>query len=244
MLVRILKLFGLDLPAKIAEVRIGIEERLELAKDQASQTVQTVAVVTALSAVAAITLLSAFAVGLIALYHWVAIGYGPFFGLAAVGTVLIFVAIAALSGAMIKAKSLPAGRSTRAAAKKPEHARAHAERVSASAATIEQRLSIAPPVQPLSSTSASDLIEPLSLVLSRMIRFPSVGNPVLDDLLVRLRESARGVADDAVQTVAHAVRDGNRPHMLAVLGGAVLLGWVLGRHHSPEADALQPDARV
>jgi hypothetical protein len=238
MLIRILKLFGFDLPARVAEVRVGLEERFELAKDQVNQTVQTVAIVTALFAVAALTLLSAFAVGLIALYRWVALAYGPFFGLAAVGITLILIAIATFSGAMIKAKSLPAESQARAAVRKAEHARAHAERVSTAAAIIEQRVSIAPPIQPLSSTSANDLVEPLSLILSRMIKFPNVGNPILDELLVRLRESARGVADDAVRTVAHAVRDGDRPHMLAVLGGAVLLGWTLGRRHSPEPDAL------
>jgi hypothetical protein len=88
MLVKILKLFGLDLPAKIAEVRIGIEERLELAKDLVSQTAQAAAVLTALFALAWIALFSAFAVGLTALYSWVALNYGQFYGFAAVGFVL------------------------------------------------------------------------------------------------------------------------------------------------------------
>ena len=56
MLIRIFKLFGLDLPAKMAEVQIGIEERLELAKDQVSQTAQAIAVLTALFALAAVAL--------------------------------------------------------------------------------------------------------------------------------------------------------------------------------------------
>jgi hypothetical protein len=95
----------------------------------------------------------------------------------------------------------------------------------------------APAIDP---TKKSSLFE----VPSRMIKFPNVGNPILDELLVRLRESARGVADDAVRTVAHAVRDGDRPHMLAVLGAAVLLGWTLGRRHSPEPMLYSPDARI
>jgi hypothetical protein len=40
MLVKVLKLFGIDVPAKLAEVRIDLEERVELAKDQVNQAAQ------------------------------------------------------------------------------------------------------------------------------------------------------------------------------------------------------------
>jgi hypothetical protein len=238
MLVRILKLFGFDLPAKMAEVRVGFEERLELAKDQVSQTAQAVAVLTALFALAAIALLSAFAVGLIALYSWVALNYGQFYGFAAVGFSLTLIAVVLFSAGMSKAKSRAAEGAAQAAATKIRLAQAHVERVDTAAAEIEQRVLVAPPAQPLSSTFFSDLVEPLTPILSRMIKFPKFGNPVLDELLVHLRGSARGVGDEALRGVTHAVRYGARPHMLAVLGGAVLVGWMLARHHEPEADIL------
>ena len=48
MFFKLLRLFGLDVPARIAEVRIDLEERVELAKDQINQTAQTAAVLAAL----------------------------------------------------------------------------------------------------------------------------------------------------------------------------------------------------
>jgi hypothetical protein len=238
MLIRIFKLLGFDLPAKMAEVQIGIEERLELAKDQVSQTAQAVAVLTALFALAAIALLSAFAVGLIALYSWVALNHGQFYGFAAVGFSLTLIAVVLFSAGMSKAKSRGAEGAAQATAAKIRLAQAHVERVDAAAAAIEQRVVATLPAPPLSSTSFSDLVEPLTPVLSRMVKLPKFGNPFLEKLLVHLRGSARVVGDEALQGVAHSVRYGDRPHMSAVLGGAVLVGWMLARHHEPGADVL------
>jgi hypothetical protein len=145
MLVRILKLLGLDLPTKIAEVRIGIEERVELAKDQVSRTAQAVAVLTALFALAAIALLSAFTVGLIALYSWVALNYGQFYGFAAVGFILTLIAVVLFSAGMSKAKSRAAEGAAQAAATKLRLAQAHVERVGAAAAAVEHRVLVALP---------------------------------------------------------------------------------------------------
>jgi hypothetical protein len=44
MLFRILKLFGIDIPARMAEVRIDLEERFDLAKNSVQQAAQTTAV--------------------------------------------------------------------------------------------------------------------------------------------------------------------------------------------------------
>jgi hypothetical protein len=79
-------------------------------------------------------------------------------------------------------------------------------------------------------TSAADLVAPLSLVLSRVLRFPTTGNPVLDQLLFELRGSAKGAADDAVDGMVRTIRYGDRTKLVAVLGTAVLVGWLLARH--------------
>ena len=89
----------------------------------------------------------------------------------------------------------------------------------------------------MSSTSAGDLIEPLTLILSKMIKFPTVGHPLLDDLLVHLRGPVRGVAEETVERVAHAVRYGARSQLVMALGSAALIGWFLGRHRPDETDA-------
>jgi hypothetical protein len=52
MLFKILKLFGLDVPAKVAAAKSMIEQRVEEVTDYAKQVTQTTAVIAALSAVA------------------------------------------------------------------------------------------------------------------------------------------------------------------------------------------------
>ena len=87
LLLNLLKAFGLDIPARVAELKARIEQRVEDAADQAVHVVQDIAVTVALVCCAAITALAAIAVGLVALARWVADLYGPFAGLAAVGAV-------------------------------------------------------------------------------------------------------------------------------------------------------------
>ena len=164
MFFKILKLFGLDVPAKIAEVRVDLDERVELAKDQINQAAQTAAVMAALFALASLAALAALGVGLIAFYSWVLLNYGQFYGFAAVGGVLLFVAVTIFASAMIKKKSWSAESANRAAAKKMNLVQVHAERVAAAAEAIEGPAILPLPPQSLRSTSsASDLAEPLTL---------------------------------------------------------------------------------
>jgi hypothetical protein len=239
-MLKIMKMFGVDVPAKVAEIRLKLEERVELAKDHLNQAAQAAAVLAVLFGLASLAALSAVGVGLIALYSWVSINHGQFYGLAAVGGVLIFIAVIMFASAMIKAKSGSTESASRAAAKRLQRVQVHAEQVAAAAAAFEEPAirPLPPLTQSFASTSASDLVEPLSLMLSKIIKFPTIGNPVLDELLVHLRDSSRGVADEAVQGVVHAVRYGERSQLFAALGGAILVGWLLGRHRPDHVASL------
>ena len=244
MLFNILKLFGLDVPARIAEVRTEIEQRVELAKDHVKEAAQTAGLLAAMFVLAGLAALSALGVGLIALYHWVSLNYGQFYGFAAVGGVLILFAVILFASAVLKAKSWSTESATRAEGKRlklsANLAQAQAERVAAFAAAAgawdgPALRPILPATPSPAPTSASDLVEALTLILSKMVKFPTTGNPPLDELLVHLRGSARGVADEAVEGVVHAVRYGERPKLVAALGGAIFIGWLLARHRPDHA---------
>jgi hypothetical protein len=86
------------------------------------------------------------------------------------------------------------------------------------------------PLPEHAATSAADLVGPLSVILSRVMSFPTIGNPVLDELLVVLRGFAKGAADEAVDGVVRTVRYGSRTRLVSVLGAAVFVGWLLARH--------------
>jgi uncharacterized membrane protein len=230
MLFKTLKLFGIDLPARMAEVRVDVEERFDLAKDSVEQAVQTAAVLALLSFLAGLAALSAFGVGLVALYSWVSSNYGQFYGLAAIGAILLFIAVVMLASAISKATSWSDERRDRVAAKKLELTQARAERIAAETEAF-QGLALPPPQMPSETTTASDLIEPLGWALSRTIKLPTTGNPAMDELFARLQSSARGVADETVEGLTRAVRYGDRPQLFAALGGAMFVGWFLGRHN-------------
>ena len=59
---------------------------------------------------------------------------------------------------------------------------------------------------------------------------------MLDELVENLGAAAHGTADEAVERAANLVRYGDRKQLLALLGGAVFVGWLLAR--------LDPDIRL
>jgi hypothetical protein len=76
---------------------------------------------------------------------------------------------------------------------------------------------------------ARDLLEPLAFLLPKYIKYPALGHPELDQLVENLAATARGTADEAVERAANLVRHGDRTQLLALLGGAVFVGWLLAR---------------
>jgi ABC-type multidrug transport system fused ATPase/permease subunit len=229
---RILKVFGIDIPARMAEVRIDLEERFDLAKDSVRQAAQTAAALATLFFLAGLAALAAFAVGLIALYSWVSSNYGQFYGFAAIGGALLLVAIITFATAISKVNSWRDENTRRVTAKRRDLAQTRAQRVAAAAEALEapKITPLPPPLQASEATAASDLIEPLVWALSGTIKLPTMGNPAVDELFARLRSSAAGVADESVEALVRAVRYGGRPQLFAALGGAIFVGWFLGRH--------------
>jgi uncharacterized membrane protein len=232
MLFRILKLFGIDIPARMAEVRIDLEERLDVAKDSVQQAAQTAAVVAALLFFAGLAALAVFGICLIALYSWVSSNYGQFYGLAAVGGILLLIATITFAVALSKVNSWRDENARRATAKRRDLARTHAQRVAAATEALEapKITPLPPPPQASGATAASDLLEPLVWALSGTIKLPNMEDPTMDELFARLRRSAAGVADESVEALVRAVRSGDRPQLFAALGGAMFAGWLLGRH--------------
>jgi hypothetical protein len=106
MLFNILKLIGLDVPAKVAAAKSMIEQRVEEVTDHAKQVTQTAVVIAALSAVAGVLVAMAVGVGLFALYRAVAESYGVNAGLGVVAGILIVAALILLLIARTKGQSL------------------------------------------------------------------------------------------------------------------------------------------
>jgi hypothetical protein len=228
-LFKILKLFGLDVPAKIEAAKASVEE----ATDRVKHVAMEVAVIAALSAIAAIMAAMAVGVGLFALYRWTADAYGAYAALGVVGAILVVAAVIFATAATIKSKSLaPNG------IKLPRYGVTSDPDVirSASAVDAEPHSATYSWASPTAATagaptaSASDLVEPLAFFLSKVVKYPSIGNPVVDELIGNLRATAHGTADEAIGRAANVIRHGSRTNLVIVLTGVAFVGWLLTRH--------------
>jgi hypothetical protein len=222
MLFKILKLFGLDIPAKMEAAQAGLEVRLERAKDQVKPALREAAVIGALTAFAALTAAMALGIGLIALYRWAAQAYGPNIGLGAVGTVLVMATVFLAMAAMWRGKLL-----TSTAIRSADTTGTASGLGVASVPGGDTRAAS----RRRAATTASDLVEPLSFFLSRALRYRSFGNPVVDELIGKLRTTAGGTTEDAIDQAANVIRYGDRTSLIVVLAGAAFVGWLI-THHS------------
>jgi hypothetical protein len=221
MLFKILKLFGLDVSAKMAAAKSEIEQRVEEVADYAKQATQAAAIIAALSAAAGVFVALAMAVGLFSLYRAVAESYGVNAGLSVVAAVLVAATLILLLIARTEGKAL----SDRRIFKPSSPLATSVDSTPAAPA--------APQVPPPAAYVAGELIEPLAFMLAKYVKFPALGHPVLDELVGNLRTSARGTAEEAVERAANLVRHGDRTHLLIILGGAAFVGWLLARQ-SPD----------
>jgi hypothetical protein len=178
----------------------------------------------ALSTFAGLFLTMAIGVGLFALYRAEMAMYGVNIALAVVAAVLAVAALVLVGGAVMIGKSL-----SRAEASEPaRNAAASAPAVSAFESADQAQIYLRTP-SATPTDSASDLIEPLAFLLGKYVRYPALGHPVLDDLVAKLRVSARGPADETVESAANLMRHGDRSQILVLLGGAAFTGWLLAR---------------
>jgi hypothetical protein len=239
-LFKIFKMFGLDVPAKIEAMKASIESRVKETTDHVRQVAQEAAVIAAFSAVAIIAATAAVGVGLIAVYRLTAEFYGPYAGLAAVSAILVVVAAITAAAAARKGKSMEDNRLRLFDAVPAVGAAANADRIASTVDLTNSKPSSdlhshVPPTEEAMTpprTSASDLVQPLEFMLSKYVKYPSVGNPLMDELIGNLRTNAQGTASEAVERAAAVVRHGDRKNLVVVLGGAAIIGWFLSHHFS------------
>jgi hypothetical protein len=236
MLFKLLKLFGLDLAGEIAAAKASLEQRAESAADRIKRVAEGTAVIAALGIFASITATMALAVGLIALYRGVSGTYGDYAGLGAVAAVLIAMTAALTAVIFAQAQKLSSVATT---------ARATGSSVSssipASSASSAEGQPIAMPTTtpdhlllPVRAPAAPrDLIDPLALVLSEVIDVPKFGNPVVDDLVGKIRTTANGSVDEAVYGAANTIRYGRPADLILVLTGTAALAWLVTRNARP-----------
>jgi hypothetical protein len=233
MLFKILKLFGFDIPAQLEALRASFELRVEQATQNVRQVAEKAAIIAVFAALAAISAATAFALGLIATYVWTAAAYGVYGALGVLGAILLTLAIIFAIAASIQSKSLTANRAT--ASRFPTDMVIPELDVASSASAagaphVYESVPAAAVVPTARIASASDLVEPLTFMLSKFVSYPRTGHPIIDELIGNLRASARGTADEGLDRAADVIRHGDRTNLIVVLTGAAVAGWLLSHH--------------
>src|SRR5262245_35262260 len=226
MFFKLLKLAGVDVNAKIAELRAELAFKVEQASEHVTQKARALAMVAGLLWCAGIMALLTLIVGLAALYKWGEIHYGIFTGFSLVAAVLIaltgILAIVAFLIARQSAASPPVWHIVRDPVPPTQ-----AMQITGN----EQRTAqgFVPPSHRSQTAKPEALVEPIIVLLRQYLRPPETGYQAVDDLLRQIGLRAQGTTEEAVARGSELVRNGNRATMLSVLGAATLFGFLLAR---------------
>jgi len=223
MLFALLKLMGLDLPAKIAAAKTKLELRFEEATDGVKQAVEHAWLTAVFSAIAIATAAMTAGVALIALYRWIGDAYGPYAGLGLTGAILIVVTAIFATAATLTLSTL-----TGKPRKLPRDAAGTADVTSHSHGETSAPIAVLPNAQTAPKSGLDEV--PFSLLLTKFVKYPSVGNAVVDEVIGHLRASASDTAGEAIERAADVVRSGDLKNLVLVLTGAACAGWLLAQH--------------
>jgi hypothetical protein len=239
MLFKLLKLFGLDVAAKIDAAKSGLEQRVQRTTDHIKDVAEGAAVIAVLGLIASVTATMALVVGLIAAYRFTAQAYGEYPGLGTDAAILIVMTAVFAAVIFAKARKLSsASTATHVAGAPPastirQQAESSAVEPTPATTMVRQPNDYLLPIR--SSASPRDLIDPLALLLSEVVQVPELGNPIVDRMIGTIRTTARGSADEAVYRAADVIRHGRGADIIFVLAGTVALAWLVTRNARPRA---------
>ena len=231
MFFKLLNLAGIDINAKVAELRADFELKAQRISERAAVKARNLALIAGLFLGASIFLLLALIVGLVALFHWAELHYGPYTGLALVASALLILAALCVGIALsyMPSSSDEPVLTSGAFTSPPRHTQSAP---SASPTGPTEGVASASSYQ-AAPIKGEDLVEPLLVLLGPYLRRPVTGHPAIDSFIDQIAIKAEGTTNEAVGRAADLVRNGNRATMWSVLGAVTLLGWLIARGAQP-----------
>jgi hypothetical protein len=230
MLASVLRLSGLD--RRLAAFKLRLDEKASEAADHIKAVVVRMFVVAALAVAAAVFALLALIAALVALYGWLEPTYGVFPALSIVGGVLALTALVLISAAMILSRGRPSSEKGTPTPKTIEVPPSSLP-LSVTPAPID---SVDTSPSGASAATAGDKIEPFLSVVKRYAHLRTGSAPV-DDFIRQMEPRVELATKEAVTRAAMLVQTGDRATMLAVLGAAMAVGWLLVKAANPSAVA-------
>jgi len=155
--------------------------------------------------------------GLIAVYVWAEAQWGTFVALGIIGGSLVVIAAVLLLAGLSVARGKSQARRTTATVP----AQVPAQRLPAPA------MALAAPQPDVLRAEQANMVEPFLSLVNRYARMPRTGVEPIDQLLGQMQPRAAVAADEAVRRAATLVQTGDRTTMIAILGAATALGWLM-----------------
>jgi hypothetical protein len=219
----ILRLTGLD--QKLEALKRDLQSRADVALDHLKGVVVQIAVAAGLIVGASVFGLLALLAGLVALYIWAEAQWGSFVALGLIGGGLALLAVVLLLAGLFTARGKAAAADK---APRPEPATAPTQSLPAtqSAAAIARP---EPEILRAELPAAANMVEPFLSLIGRYARTPKTGLEPIDNIIRQMQPHAQVATDDAIKRAAILVQTGDRTTMIAILGAAAALGWLVVR---------------
>jgi hypothetical protein len=216
MIASLLRLTGLD--RKLEELKRDLHSRADTALDHLKAVAVQLALSAGLVIGAGLFALLALITGLIAVYVWAEARWGTFVALGIIGgSLVVIAALLLLAGLSVARSKSQAARRTTAAVP----AQVPAQQLPAPATAL------AAPQPHVLRAEQANMVEPFLSLVSRYAHMPKTGVEPIDQLLGQMQPRAAVAADEAVRRAAALVQTGDRTTMIAILGAATALGWLM-----------------
>jgi len=226
MIASLLRLTGLD--RKLDELKRDLQTRADTALDHLKGIAVQLALSAGLVIGAGLFALLALITGLIAVYVWAEAQWGTFVALGIIGGGLVVIAAVLLLAGLSVARGKSQARRTTAAVP----TQVPAQRLPAPA------MALAAPQPDVLRAEQANMVEPFLSLVNRYARMPKTGVEPIDQLLGQMQPQAAVAADEAVRRAATLVQTGDRTTMIAILGAATALGWLMVRSADKKSAGL------
>lgn len=226
----ILHVTGLD--RKLQTLKLEIESKANQAIGYIKAVGLQIAVATALAVAAAIFATLAILAGFVSLFVWLQPLYGtlPAIGIVAGALALIALVFTAIAVVVGRRRPEPINLSELASTVRLSEGVAETDRASDKA-------------KPAASPSSSEIDSALDVV-RLFAKSPKTGIEPIDNLIRAVEPRAEEVAREAAQRAATLVQTGDRKTMIAILGAAAAMGWLIAKSGSHTGKPIASDGNA
>jgi len=215
----ILHVTGLD--RKLETLKFEVEGKANQAISHIKAVGLQIAVATALAVAAVIFTALAILAGFVSLFVWLQPHYGTLPTICIVTGALAVIALVFMAIAVVVGKRRPEPINLSAPASKARPSGGDTETDLAS----DKAKSAAPP-------SSSEMLDSAIDLVRLFAKYPRTGNEQIDNIIRAVEPRAEEATKDAVHRAATLVQTGDRKTMIAILGAAAAMGWLIAKSGS------------